>query len=323
MARVHSQMIKAAVLADDLRRIKGIGPVIVGQLQAAGISTCAQLVRLSLGELVALVPGVSAKRIEREAWLKQARALASKRIVRKRRKDRLDCDGRQHYATFTVELLLNQDNTVRRTEVVYVQGQAAQHWSGWDEQAIMDFFRQQAGLKGPTPKLGSILESGSPPEVAPALGIVPTSSSTSLATVVETLPRTEPEPGLSGCLRVSELLAIPIGSRVPRAIMHPGQSFCVNVVLDLSKVLNSADVPIDYAVVLWAKKLGNKSREIVGQVQGNALRQDKISCTVDVSLTVPGAYRLEAIAIVTGTLPGSQSHHSLTALRCSSVLQIC
>jgi hypothetical protein len=322
MARAHSPMIKATARVHDLQRIKGIGPVTARHLQAAGISSCAQLARLSPGEVVAVAPELSAERIKQEAWFKQARALTSKHGSRKRRKDKLNRGRRQHYATFTVELLLNQNNTVRRTEVVYVQGQAAQQWAGWEEQGLIGFFRQQAGLKESTPKRGFIPESGAPPERDPASGVVPASSPTSLGTVAESLPRTEPR--LSGCLRVGELLAIPIGSCVPRVIMHPGQSFCVIVVLDLSEVLNLANVPIDYAVVLWAKKLGNKSREIVGQVQGSALRQDKISCNVEVSLTVPGAYRLEAIAIVTGPLSGSQSHRSsLTALQSSSVLQIC
>ncbi len=43
------------------------------------------------------------------------------------------------YATFVVELLLDEHGNVRRTRVVHVQTGAEQRWAGWDQERLLVF----------------------------------------------------------------------------------------------------------------------------------------------------------------------------------------
>lgn len=45
---------------------------------------------------------------------------------------------RASYATFVVELLLDEHGDVRRTRTVHVQTGAEQSWPGWDEQRLIE-----------------------------------------------------------------------------------------------------------------------------------------------------------------------------------------
>lgn len=46
---------------------------------------------------------------------------------------------KQRYATFVIELLLDQDGNVRRTRVQHIQTRADQKWAGWDEERLLAF----------------------------------------------------------------------------------------------------------------------------------------------------------------------------------------
>ena len=54
--------------------------------------------------------------------------------------------GRQHYATFAVELLLSADDRVRRTRVTHVQSGVIVSWAGWRPTELMAFLAQRGGL---------------------------------------------------------------------------------------------------------------------------------------------------------------------------------
>ncbi|MCY0095806.1 hypothetical protein [Hoeflea ulvae] len=74
-AKVRS---KAAATADDLKKIKGIGPTIEAKLNAAGINSFAQIAAWSTQEQADFAEQLSfAGRIEREDWVNQAKLLAS------------------------------------------------------------------------------------------------------------------------------------------------------------------------------------------------------------------------------------------------------
>lgn len=65
--------------ADDLRRIKGIGPKLVTTLHALGVTRYAQIAAWTDADLDALDPqlGAFAGRPRRDAWVEQARLLAT------------------------------------------------------------------------------------------------------------------------------------------------------------------------------------------------------------------------------------------------------
>ena len=63
--------------ADDLTKISGIGPVIVGKLNDMGITTFDQIAKLKKADIVEIDEKLNFKgRIERDEWIKQAKELA-------------------------------------------------------------------------------------------------------------------------------------------------------------------------------------------------------------------------------------------------------
>jgi len=60
--------------ADDLKRISGVGPVIVGKLEALGITTFQQIADFTPEEITRVDDELNFKgRIERDEWVKQAK----------------------------------------------------------------------------------------------------------------------------------------------------------------------------------------------------------------------------------------------------------
>lgn len=62
---------------DDLTKISGVGPVIVGKLNALGVTTFAQIVEWTAADIEKFDAELNFKgRIERDEWIKQAKELA-------------------------------------------------------------------------------------------------------------------------------------------------------------------------------------------------------------------------------------------------------
>ncbi|MEO1476057.1 MAG: 30S ribosomal protein S1, partial [Pseudomonadota bacterium] len=63
--------------ADDLKQLKGVGPVLAGKFHEAGITSFAQVAALSTDEIAELEEKVGATgKFEKEGWLEQAKELA-------------------------------------------------------------------------------------------------------------------------------------------------------------------------------------------------------------------------------------------------------
>lgn len=63
--------------ADDLKLISGVGPVLEGRLNAIGVRTWAQVAALKKADIAALEASLNFPgRVERDQWIKQAKALA-------------------------------------------------------------------------------------------------------------------------------------------------------------------------------------------------------------------------------------------------------
>lgn len=68
---------KAASGGDDLTKISGIGPVIVGKLEALGVTTFEQITAWKAADIEKFDAELNFKgRIERDEWIKQAKELA-------------------------------------------------------------------------------------------------------------------------------------------------------------------------------------------------------------------------------------------------------
>ena len=146
----------------DLQRIKGIGPGIERSLHRVGIRTFSQLAALTPEDVVRLLgapTGLSAQRIAKQDWIGTAKELAAEE------EEPAGVGGpeweappdRQQYATFTVELLLDENGEVRRTRVVHVQRQDEEggkdSWPGWEGGRLVRYFVEHAALQQMSPPL--------------------------------------------------------------------------------------------------------------------------------------------------------------------------
>jgi predicted flap endonuclease-1-like 5' DNA nuclease len=311
--RVGSANIAKKSTADDFELIEGICPEVARSLNAAGIFTYAQLAELSLEQLTNLVPGLSAKRETCQSWLTQAHHFASNRVMAKRRKKTTHLKGRHN--SLIVELHLNENNSVQYTRVTHSRCDVRESWPGWEESRLIDFLVRHVGLEVHKPELAASPDSSSSavlpvaPTVVAAPDATPLPERSSPAepaspsiTLGDAPSSLELETDFGGLLRICKLITTPIGSDISHNSVHTGEIFNCRVVMDFAEAKISPGVPLSYTATVWAKKLGDKSRQIAGERQGVIVPNEKPSCTVEVVLTSQGTYRLEAL--VTLTQPG-------------------
>lgn len=333
---------------DDFKRIRGIGPAIESRLHAAGIRTFARLAALSADEVAALTPGLSAERITQQGWTRQARKLAPKQVPAKPRKEAAALVGRQRYATFTVELLLDESDEARRTRVAHIQSGDMDTWAGWEAERLIDFLARHTAARSrlgkPVPLAVApkpILQAPAPPEpvqpveiaVESASQVPPTVVPAPLAIVVsEPTPevtaatnRASPPattPGLAGVLRLRRLETIPANMNKPESALPYGRAFEVRLNLDLTKVTAPGNPLLHYSVTISARNLSGGSRQTVGEADGSIAFSDSIVLVVSGIALPRGLYRLEAAVTITPASGQSWPHSGLQAWLEGGLLQV-
>jgi hypothetical protein len=306
--------------ADKLRLINGIGPAVEKRLNGIGIFTFAQLAALSSADIAAAVAGLaglSAERIIKQDWIGQARKLAEESTsseaqkyvepvgelstpqeehdqagipLEEPQKDNktMASKGQFHPATFTVELLLDEDNEVYSTYIMHVQSNREQTWTGWEKTQLVDFLDQSILVKV-TPE-EPVLANAEEPEYAPAV-------------VVESTPLTT-YPELVGTLHLRDLMIIGAESADPRRILSRDQPFDVYLTLDLSELTVPSNIPLNYRASIYAKSRGSRSGQVVGEVEGTIKPADTVTINVEGTPLAEGTYKLAATVIV--ALPGTK-----------------
>src|SRR5260370_21104355 len=156
--------------ADDMQEIAGIGPALATRVAEAGVSRYRDLASFTQERLGAVVH-VSPERIAGQDWIGQARRLAGdvpsdpeghqtdpeghQTDPEGHQTDpeghQTDPEGHQTYATFHDQLLIDADNTVRRTKARHYHTDAEDSWPGWDEQNLIDVIRTKAALYAAAP----------------------------------------------------------------------------------------------------------------------------------------------------------------------------
>ena len=329
-----------ATKGDDFKRITGIGPAIEHRLHEAGILTFAHLAAMSPAELADHLDdmaGMSASRIAQQEWAAQARDLVptDEAVV----EQTADAPGNgQHYATFNIELLFDNENNVRRTRSVYIQGREEEVWAGWDRQRLMAFMEQQSGLevetseereqagrkaRDETAAAHRAQLEGAPTEkrepapafMRPSLDVAQRyaleDSEVDLARMKLTrVARGEPESETERPAapreerrRVGSLAVIPAGEELPRRVLRHGDAFQVHVSFE-RHVRRAAESPTDYTAALFAQKAGSDHVEPVGEVRGT-LDPGERDIELDGQIADPGTYRLEAEVTFAGAMRAS------------------
>jgi hypothetical protein len=250
---------------DDFKLINGIGPGIERRLHAAGILTYAQLATMTPEQVVSALGnmiGLTTKRVIDQEWLEQSHALAATTPP----DEPTDHMSRQHYATFTVELLLDDENNVRRTRAVYIQADKEETWAGWDEAKLLAFFTQHGELN---------------------------LSQNVVSSAEEVEPIREEEPaGLHGKLRLDKAQITTIQTGRPGRILASDQPFEINLAVDLAELIIPAEANVGYAAQVFAKTLGVGSQQKIGEAHGDFSPADMVEMTVKNQGLSEGTYRI-------------------------------
>ncbi len=260
---------------DNLKVIHGIGPGIENRLYEAGIRSYAQLAALSPEEVVSALGtmvGMTEERVINQDWIGQARSLVTEGdpIVTEAVEENLNSGSRKHYATFTVELLLDDENQVRRTRATHFQSAADETWAGWEQERLVRFFIDRAALKIPVPQ-------NTPIEVLTEIAEPPSA-------VVR----------LSGEPKLLEFIASLNPENKSQHVIPSSQSFEVTITLDLSEITAPVDNPLSYHLVLNSYNLRSRTRQMMRELDGSFPLAERGIIHLDKLNLAEGIYRLEA-----------------------------
>jgi hypothetical protein len=272
--RDHPKSNHAVQPHDDFRRISGIGPTLARGLYEAGILTYKDLAGRTPEEIAAVLTHmarVSSQRIDREDWRGQARQLAESLLQ--------PSEPSQHYASFHIELLLNPDNSVRRTKVHHHQTDTDDAWAGTDEDRLLTFLRDRvppAAARQPT-------------QAADLQPITPTTSKP---------PADTPTASLSpSFLRVEELT--PVRGDESSFLRRADEQTSVQLTLRINPTDNLRTATFDFTADIAAhSKLGDNQRWSLDTTHGAIRGNESLSLEVTGPPLPLGLYRLVATVAV-------------------------
>ena len=300
--------VKLPAGADDLTRIRGIGPAIAHRLSTAGVTTFDEIAARSPADLAALigVTGISAEQIARKDWVGQAQALAAERSPAMPVDELLDHEpiapdhepatmNRQHYATFMVELLLDEENDVRRTRVAHVQGGAEDSWAGWHATQLLAFFTQSAQIQTPQAEPAPSAQADAPDVL---------------------------DDGRVAQVQICGLELAPGGANGAQSFLRDDQPFEVQLALAFSDALTTAGKPLIYSATVYAKNLLDRSRHTISHVRDTLPHADSTTVRLVGTRLPHGIYRLEAVASVKQPANETSAADDLTAFWEGGLVQV-
>src|SRR5215831_8282772 len=239
---------------DDLTCIAGLGPEIVSRLNEAGTRTSAELSACSTGEIAKVLPGTSPVLWGCiDGWRHRARELAKGTAMPPERGGPAAGNG-QHYESFIVRVLLNDDDSIRDTRMEHIGTGEVKRWAGWEHDAMLDFIKEAAAPAAPPVLLAApvgpleaephpesvpepVAEPGATSQVRP-LGQPPVTARAPTAPVPSAQPEASQAAIGSAAADVSPpgLLAPVVRLRPDRTLLRAAQPFAVTLSLDLTKV---------------------------------------------------------------------------------------
>jgi hypothetical protein len=298
-------------VADDFKLVDGIGPAVEKRLRAAGVQTFAQLARLKPDQLAELMEGMigySIKRIEDQDWTGQALELARQGGQPISEESYESLNNGFHYASFTLELLLDRDNHVRSTRAIHVQTRQEARWAGWDPDRLQSFLVDSSELQLTEAKEALPVEDVQVSEVA----LSPS----------ENIAISRPAEGLRGTTRIVETrLRDQSGQEI--GMLIPGNTpFEIQLLLDLSQVQVPEGEQLSYDATIYMKRMGKSGQDIIGGKVGT-LSVD-MNNVIDVSSMPldPGDYQLEAMVSLRPTSQPNNLRYQLAAMTESVPLHV-
>lgn len=271
---------------DDLTRIAGLGQDIARRLDEAGIRTYAVLADLSFGEIARALPGAGPLLWGRiDGWRHRAQELARGTTMPPERAGPAAGNG-QHYESFIVRVLLNDDGSIRDTRMEHIGTGEVKRWAGWEHDAMLGFITDAAAPTAPPVLLAAPL---GPPDAEPhpESGPEPVAepSATSQVRPISQPPVTDASP--------PGLIAPIVRLRPDHTLLRTARPFAVTLSLDFAKGAPQSD-RLCYSAVIVARQLGGRSSITLASPRGLLTVAGTTTITIDAGGLPPGIYLLEA-----------------------------
>jgi hypothetical protein len=207
----------------------------------------------------------------------------------------------QHYESFIVRVLLNDDGSIRDTRMEHIGTGEVKRWAGWEHDAMLGFIKEAAGPAAPPVLLAAPvgpLDAQPPPESVPESVAEPSATSQvrsiSQPPVTARAPTTpSPSAQPEASQAAAGLLAPIVRLRPDRTLLRAAQPFVVTLGLDLTEVAPQCDRLI-YSAVIVARQLGGRSGRTLASPRGLLTVAGTTTITIDAGGLPPGIYLLEA-----------------------------
>ena len=217
----------------------------------------------------------------------------------------------QHYESFMVRVLLNDDGSIRDTRMEHIGSGEVRRWAGWEHSAMLGFIKEAAVPAAPPVLLAAPVgprDAESHPESMPEPVAEP--SATSQVHPISQLPvaaRAPTTPSPSAQPEASQVAAdSPAAGASPSGLLPPivrlrpdrtllcaAQPFAVTLSLDLTEVAPRSERLIYNAVIL-ARQLGGRSGRTLATPSGLLKVAGTTTITIDAEGLPSGIYLLEA-----------------------------
>ena len=224
--------------------------------------------------------------------------------------------NRQHYESFVVRVLLNDDGSIRDTRMEHIGTGEVKRWAGWEHDAMLGFIKEAAAPAAPLVLTAPV----GPLDAEPHPESVPESAAEPSATVqvrrvsqppVIARAATTPAPSAPPEARIVRL-------RPDRTLVRAAQPFAVTLSLDLTKAVPQRHQLI-YNAVIVARQLGGRSGRTLANPRGLLTVGGTTTITIEAGGLPSGTYLLEAAVSLRAA---GASHGGIAAMAEGIMLQV-
>jgi hypothetical protein len=210
----------------------------------------------------------------------------------------------QHYESFIVRVLLNDDGSIRDTRMEHIGTGEVKRWAGWEHGAMLGFIKEAAAPPAPPALLAAPV---GPLDAEPHPESVSESvieSSAAGSADVDASP-----PGL---------IAPVARLRPDRTVLRAAQPFGVTLSLDLTTVAPQSEGLI-YSAAIIARQLAGGSGRTLASPRGLLKAAGTTTISIDTEGLPPGIYLLEAAVSLRAA---GASHGGVAAMAEGVMLQV-